>query len=145
MYKWTGGFGRRMEIPGENSNFSTDDIIWNSDYSRGCLGRLDPSTGKVTEWASPGGPKSKRCGITAVGEIIWYSESSTKPNTIVRFDPKTEKFQTWVILPGGGVVRNMVHAPDGNLWLACSGVNRIAVVEIKPPGKRLQKTDANSA
>jgi virginiamycin B lyase len=54
---------------------------------------------------------------------------------VVRFDPATEKFQTWTIPSGGGVVRNMVHTPEGNLWLACSGVNGIAEVIIKNPGK----------
>jgi virginiamycin B lyase len=107
-----------------------DDIIWYSDYARGFLGRLDPKTGKVTEWPSPGGPNSRPYGITAVGDVIWYSESNTSPNTLVRFDTKTQKFQTWAIPSGGGVVRNMVHTPDGNLWLACSGVNKIAFVQV---------------
>jgi virginiamycin B lyase len=131
---------REYVLPHEDSRprrvaITPDDMIWYSDYSRGYLGRLDPKTGKVTEWASPGGPKSKPYGITAVGDVIWYSESSTKPNTVVRFDPKTEKFQTWLIPSGGGVVRNMVHTPHGNLWLACSGVNGIAFVEVKNSGK----------
>jgi virginiamycin B lyase len=112
-----------------------DDVIWYSDYSRGYLGRLDPKTGQVTEWASPGGPRSRPYGITAIGDVIWYSESNTKPNTVVRFDPKTEKFQTWIIPSGGGVVRNMVSTPEGNLWLACSGVNGIAFVEVKNSAK----------
>ena len=112
-----------------------DDVLWYSDYSRGYLGRFDPQTGKVTEWPSPGGPRSQPYGITAVGDILWYSESNTKPNTVVRFDPKSEKFQTWIIPSGGGVVRNMVHTPDGNLWLACSGVNGIAFVRVKKPEK----------
>ncbi len=112
-----------------------DDVLWYTDYSRGYLGRLDPKTGKVSEWASPGGPRSKPYGITAVGDILWYSESNTKPNTVVRFDPKTEKFQTWIIPSGGGVVRNMVHTPEGNLWMACSGVNGIAFVEVKDSAK----------
>ena len=125
-------------LPHEDSRprrvaITPDDIIWYSDYSRGYLGRLDTKTGKVTEWPSPGGPRSKPYAITAVGAILWYSESNTKPNTLVRFDPKTEKFQTWAIPSGGGVVRNMVHTPEGNLWLACSGVNGIAYVEVKTP------------
>jgi virginiamycin B lyase len=107
-----------------------DDMIYYSDYSRGYLGRLDPKTGQVTEWPSPGGARSQPYGITAVGDAIWYSESNTEPNTLVRFDIKTQKFQTWAIPSGGGVVRNIVHTPDGNLWLACSGVNKIAFVEI---------------
>lgn len=112
-----------------------DDVIWYTDYSRGYLGRLDPKTGQVSEWASPGGPRSRPYGITAVGDILWYSESNTRPNTVVRFDPRTEKFQTWIIPSGGGVVRNMVHTPEGNLWLACSGVNGIAFVEVKDSAK----------
>jgi virginiamycin B lyase len=108
-----------------------DDVIWYTDYARGYLGRLDPKTGQTAEWPSPGGPRSQPYGITSVGNIIWYSESGTEPNTMVRFDPATQKFQTWVIPSGGGVVRNMVHTPDGNLWLACSGVNGIAYVEVK--------------
>src|SRR5437588_4453222 len=34
--------------------------------------------------------------------VVWFKESNTKPNTIVRFDPGTEKFQTWAIPSGGG-------------------------------------------
>jgi hypothetical protein len=35
---------------------------------------------------------------------------------------------------GGGVVRNVSVTRDGNLALACSGVNRVALVEIKNGG-----------
>jgi virginiamycin B lyase len=70
-----------------------------------------------------------------VKNIVWYSESGVRPNTVVRFDPATEKFQTWVIPSGGGVVRNMMADRDGNLWLACSGVNGIAEVAVKRPDK----------
>ena len=63
---------------------------------------------------------------------IWYSESAVRPNTLVRFDPRTEKFQTWIIPAGGGVVRNMKVTEDGDsLVLAESGVNKIALVTIK--------------
>ncbi|HTN72263.1 MAG TPA: cytochrome C [Methylomirabilota bacterium] len=110
---------------------TSDDVLWYSDYSRGFLGRFDPAIGKVTEWPSPGGPQSLPYGIAAVNDILWYSESGVKPNTLVRFDPKTEKFQTWSIPSGGGVVRNIDVTRDGNLALACSGVNRIALVQIK--------------
>jgi virginiamycin B lyase len=110
---------------------TSDDALWYSDFSRGYLGRFDPETGKASEWASPGGPKSQPYAIHALNDVIWYSESAVNPNTLVRFDPKTEKFQTWVIPSGGGVVRNMDVTKDGNLALACSGVNRIALVQIK--------------
>ena len=107
-----------------------DDIVWYTDYARGYLGRFDPATGEAREWPSPGGAESRPYGITAVGRVVWYSESSVRPNTLVRFDIDKESFQTWVIPSGGGVVRNIMATSSGNLVLACSGVNRLALVEI---------------
>jgi streptogramin lyase len=54
-----------------------------------------------------------------------------KPNTVVRFNPKSETFSTKVIPSEGGVVRDMVATPDGRLYMACSGVNKVAVVRGK--------------
>ncbi|MBI4500724.1 MAG: cytochrome C [Gemmatimonadetes bacterium] len=107
-----------------------DDVVWYTDYVRGYLGRFDPKTGAVREWPSPGGADSRPYGIAAIGQVLWYSESGVRPNTLVRFDSRTEQFQTWVIPSGGGVVRNMMATRDGNLVLACSGRNRVALVEI---------------
>src|SRR5881396_2590124 len=109
-----------------------DDIIYYTNYARGTLGRLDPATGRTKEWTSPSGARSQPYAITASGSIVWYVEGNANPNMLVRFDPATEKFQTWPILPsGGGVVRHMVVGPDGSLWLADSEVDAITKVEIK--------------
>src|ERR1700730_17895008 len=109
---------------------SPDDIIWYADYSRGYLGRLDSNTSKVTEWPSPSGPKSQPYGITYLSGAIWYVESAIKPNVLVRFDIKAEKFQSWIIPGGGGVVRNIKATADGKIVMAESGVNKIALVEV---------------
>jgi virginiamycin B lyase len=111
-----------------------DDVVWYSDFARGYLGRFDPATGAVKEWPSPGGRQSQPYGIAVTHGAIWYSESAVRPNTLVRFDPKTEKFQTWIIPAGGGVVRNMMVTRDGNLALAESGINRVALVTIENAG-----------
>ena len=131
---------KEYELPAQEARprriaISSDDAIWYADYARGYLGRLDTKSGKVSEWPSPGGPQSLPYGIASIHDVIWYSESGVKPNTIARFDPKTEKFQTWAIPSGGGVVRNVSVTRDGNLALACSGVNRVALVEIKDGGR----------
>jgi virginiamycin B lyase len=110
---------------------TSDDIIWYSDYARGYLGRLDTATGKVTEWPSPSGPKSEPYGISAIDGFIWYSESGSTPNTVVRFDPKTEKFQSWAIPGGGNIVRNTSVTRDGNFMLANSLVNGITLVTLE--------------
>jgi len=126
---------KEYELPNTESRprriaISPDDIIWYADYSRGYLGRLDPATGKVSEWASPSGPRSQPYGITYLNGAIWYVESAIKPNVLVRFDMKTEKFQSWIIPGGGGVVRNIKSTDDGKIVMAESGVNKIALVEI---------------
>lgn len=110
---------------------TSGDIIWYTDYARGYLGRLDPASGAVTEWPSPSGPESQPYGIATISGVIWYSESGVEPNTIVRFDPVTRRFQTWPIPWGGGVVRNVSPTAEGNLAIACSGTNRIGLVEIE--------------
>ena len=79
----------------------------------------------------PSGPKSEPYGISAINDIIWYSESGSTPNTVVRFDPKTEKFQSWAIPGGGNIVRNTSVTPDGNFLLANSLMNDVTLVTIK--------------
>jgi virginiamycin B lyase len=131
---------KEFELPSAESRprriaIAPDDIIWYSDYSRGYLGRLDPKTGKVTEWPSPSGRKVQPYGITYMNGAIWYSESAVRPNTLVRFDIKTEKFQTWIVPGGGGVIRNMKSTPDGKLVIAESGVNQVGQIEVGGAGK----------
>jgi virginiamycin B lyase len=110
---------------------TSDDMVWYADFSRGYLGRLEPATGKVTEWLSPSGPKSAPYGISAINDVLWYSESETSPNTVVRFDPKTERFQSWAIPGGGNIVRNTSVTPDGDFLLANSLVNGLTLVRIE--------------
>jgi virginiamycin B lyase len=108
-----------------------DDTIWYSDFARGYIGHLDPATGQVKEWLSPSGPNSQPYGMVFTKGAVWYSESAAKPNTIVRFDPGTEKFQTWAIPGGGDIVRNMDVTPDGEPVIANSLVNKVGIVEVR--------------
>lgn len=108
-----------------------DGMIWYSDFARGFIGKLDLATGAVKEWPSPSGPKSEPYGMVFSKGAVWYNESGAKPNTIVRFDPSTEKFQSWAIPGGGDIVRNMDVTPDGNPVMANSLTNQVGEVVIK--------------
>src|SRR5271169_385998 len=109
---------------------AADDTVYFTDFKSGHLGTLNTSTGAVKMYTSPGGAASNPYGITITPDgMIWYSESGVKPNTIVRFDPKTETFARANIPSGGGVVRNMAATPDGRIYIACSGVDKVGVVE----------------
>jgi virginiamycin B lyase len=109
---------------------AADDAVYFTDYQGGNLGRLDPVSGAAKMWLSPGGTGSHPYGmaITADG-MVWYSESGVTPNTVIRFNPRTQEFARANIPSGGGTVRNMVATPDGRIYLACSGVNKVGVVE----------------
>jgi len=109
-----------------------DGTIYYSDYARGYLGHFNPATHKVEEWPSPAGAQSHPYGIAVTSDgTVWYSESGVQPNTIVKFDLRNKAFSAAPIPSGGGVVRNMVATPDGKLYLACSGVNKVAIVQPK--------------
>src|SRR6266496_3583369 len=117
---------RRMAI-------DASDNVYFTDYNGGNLGWLDPATSAVKMWPSPGGAGSAPYGITITPDgLVWYSESGVKPNTIVQFNPKTEQFARAAIPSGGGTVRNMAATSDGRVYLACSGVNKVGVVERLP-------------
>ncbi|MGH9326571.1 MAG: carboxypeptidase regulatory-like domain-containing protein [Terriglobia bacterium] len=72
--------------------------VWYSDFTSQFIGKLDPKTGKVTDYPVPLG----RTGPYAQGGLqlaidkeglIYYGNMSQMQ--IVRFDPKTEKMQTF--------------------------------------------------
>jgi virginiamycin B lyase len=108
---------------------TADGVVWASDYARGVLIRFDPKTNSFRDYPSPSGPRSAPYGITALGNVVWYSESGTRPNTLVRFDPKTGAMQSFAIPSGGGVIRNMMPTPSGGLALADAGLDRVAGVK----------------
>jgi hypothetical protein len=52
-------------------------------------------------------------------------------NALVKFDPKTEDFQTWPFTGDGDIVRNMDVTAGGNVVTANSLVNQVGFVEIR--------------
>jgi virginiamycin B lyase len=105
-----------------------DDMVYYSDFNRGYLGRLDPRSGSVDEWRSPAGATASPYGIASTPDgAVWYSEAGVQPNTLVRFNPADQSFEKWPIPSGGGVVRHIVTTPGGQVYLACSGVNRVGI------------------
>jgi len=118
---------RRLDI-------AEDGMIWYVNSGRGRIGRLDPKTLQATEWDSPSGPRSHPYAIVVVNGIVWYNESGVRPDPLVRFDPKTETFQSWPIPSGGiyaGIWRHGRATREGNLLIHQSSTNRIILVTPK--------------
>lgn len=111
---------KEFDLPAERARprrmaRTPDGMIWYGDYSRGFLGRLDPKTGAVREWPMPSGATSLPYAMTMdEAGRIWFVETGPKPNNLVGFDPRTEKFfsSTPVLPSGGGTIRHMVYHPQ---------------------------------
>ena len=106
---------------------------WFCESGTNKLGSINPKTLAISEHALPARARPRRLAIASDG-AVWYIESGVEPNTLVRFDPAIQRFSITPIFSGGGVVRNMVVTPAGQLYLAESGVNKVAVAT-PPRGK----------
>lgn len=120
------------EVPDANAHprrlVAVGGAIYFTDYRGGRLGRYSVRESKFELWPSPGGPDSAPYGIAAdLAGNIWYEEF--RANTLVRFNPGTAKFSTFPMLSPRSGVRNMARDASGRIWMALSGVDKVAVVE----------------
>jgi streptogramin lyase len=105
-------------------------IAWYASFGEQILGKLDPRTGKVTDYELPLLKPKMPTGSLAVrfdeDENIWLGMQFQ--GGVAKFDRKTEKFQTWSLPPelnGDYVQINQVspehHKVDGKVWLQDAG------------------------
>ena len=105
-------------------------VIYFTDFDGGRLGRLRLSDKQFKMWDSPSGSHSQPYGIAADSSgKIWYEESATAANQLVRFDPLVEVFRTFPMPAPNSSVRNLARDAKGRLWMPLSLANKIAVVE----------------
>jgi virginiamycin B lyase len=104
--------------------------IYFTDFGGGRLGRLTLADKKFKFWNSPSGSDSEPYGIAtdSMGKI-WYEESASAANKLVRFDPAVEIFRTYPMPAANSSVRNIARDAKGRLWMPLSLANKIAVVE----------------
>jgi len=107
-----------------------DGIAWYSSFGEQYLGRLDPRTGKVTEYevgmSKPGFPTGFLALRTDREGNLWMGNMYQA--SIVKFDVKTTKFATWVLPPEQNIDAaqvNMVSPQaahvDGKVWTQNNG------------------------
>jgi len=101
---------------------TSDGRIWWGDYQGGYFGVLDPESGEMRQWMTPGGQEGG--GLYAMvaddQDRVWYFETRAIPNRLIGFDPQTEEFFSITDVPsGGGTVRHIVyHEADHAIWFA---------------------------
>jgi virginiamycin B lyase len=150
----------REEMAPHDVMMDKDGIVWFSGFGEQILGRLDPKTGKVTEFPYPKHREdfpTGSLGLRADGAgNLWLGNMYQA--TIVKFDPKVEKFQFWTLPPERNIDAaqiNMVspqHSDvDGKVWTqnnGFAGVHRLDIasgeIETWEPFKGAPKGESHN-
>ena len=104
--------------------------VWYSNFGEQTFGKLDPQTGKVTEYPVPELKKGWPTGMLGLRADkdgnMWLGMMYQA--AIAKFDPKTEKFQTFIIPPEMNkdmtqinMVRPERSYVDGKIWSQNNG------------------------
>lgn len=115
-------------------------MAWYASFGEQILGKLDPKTGKVTDYDVPLLKPNLPTGSLAVrfdeDENVWLGMQFQ--GGVAKFDRKTEQFQTWSLPPelnGDHVQINQVspdhHKVDGKVWLQDAGTYTVLRLDVK--------------
>jgi len=114
--------------------FDAQGNVWYSDFNSQFMGKLDPKTGKVVEYAIP----QARFGQIAQGGLqvdidregrIYYGNMSQLQ--IIRFDPKTEKISEWKVPTPWSAPYDAEAGRNGEAWTGSMLTDRVARLDIK--------------
>ena len=87
---------RQFAMP-HDAQIDARGMVWYGDFGAQVLGRLDPKTGKATEFqipeTKPGAPTGSLMIQFDNAGSIWVG--NMMQGSLVKFDTKTEKFQSW--------------------------------------------------
>ncbi|MCM5682270.1 lyase [Schlegelella sp. S2-27] len=103
--------------------------IWVSEWNSGQLSVHDPKAATPAQawraWKLPGA--APRCYAVYVDErdIVWASDFAA--NSVVRFDPSSERFESFTFPREAAGVRQILGRP-GEVWLPESGTEYISVI-----------------
>ncbi len=105
--------------------------IWVSEWNSGQLSVHDPRAKGAAAWRAwllPG--RNPRTYAVYVDErdAVWLSDFGA--NSVVRFDPATERFETFALPRESANVRQILGRP-GEIWLPESGTEHISVIRTR--------------
>jgi virginiamycin B lyase len=150
----------REEISPHDVMVDKDGIVWFSSFGEQNLGRLDPGTGKVTEFPYPRHREDFPTGSLGLRADstgnLWLGNMYQA--TIVKFDPRAEKFQFWTLPAERNIDAaqiNMVSPQrsdvDGKVWTqnnGFAGVHRLDIatgkIETWEPFKGAPKGESHN-
>ncbi len=103
------------------------DHIWYTGQSCNRIGELDPVTGTITEYPAMGDPHTP----AFQRGILWFTMSGA--SRYGRLAPSIGTVQTWPTPTPDADPYGIWPAPDGTLWVALFGTNKIAQIDPGQP------------
>ena len=108
----------------------SDGMVWYISFGEQILGKLDPKTGKTTEYPvpvlKPGSPTGELALRPDQDGNLWVA--MMYQGAIAKFDRKTEKFQTWSLPAGQNMDYTQINqvdakhsSVDGKVWVQDAG------------------------
>ena len=115
-------------------------IAWYSSFGEQAIGKLDPKTGKVTEYPVPEPKKGSPTGLLSLRADkegnLWAG--MMYQGAIMKFEPTTEKMQVWSLPPELNRANSQVNMTspmtsdvDGKIWTQNNGVGGVHRVDLK--------------
>ena len=105
--------------------------IWVSEWNSGQVSVHDPrasGTGAWRAWKLPGANPRAYAVYVDDRDAVWVSDFGG--NSVVRFDPATERFETFAFPRESANVRQILGRP-GEIWLPESGTEHITVIRTR--------------
>jgi virginiamycin B lyase len=99
--------------------------IWVSEWEAGQVAVYVRATDTWREWRLPGEHPMAYAVYVDEHDAVWLSDFGA--NAIVRFDPDTERFETFALPDRGGNVRQL-HGRAGEVWGAESAADKLIVI-----------------
>jgi streptogramin lyase len=123
----------RPDTVSHDLDLDSKGTVWYTDESRMFFGKMDPKTGKFTEWPLPPVPAGDIPGARDIqvdhDDNIWFPRRIPGPGiAMTKFNPKTEEVST--IEGVGG--QFLAIGPDGKIW---AGFSRIDPKTMKVDGR----------
>jgi virginiamycin B lyase len=100
--------------------------IWVSEWNSGNVSVHDPADGSWKAWKLPGSAPRTYAVYVDEKDKVWLTDFGA--NAIVRFDPESEKFDSFPSDMSGANVRQLAGRA-GEVWGAESGTNRLVRIQ----------------
>ena len=105
-----------------------DGGVWYTGNAAGRLGRLDPATGEIREYPTEGAGDPHT--LVVHRGAVWFTVQ--QGNGVGRLDPASGDVEVWPVEPASARPYGIVPAPDGTLWVALFGANRLLRIHPDP-------------